>query len=55
MHRLVVKAFDNQIGITIIETSIMPFAFFVADEVFNYLALSAGLFSTQKVRGDYSF
>lgn len=54
MHRLAVKAFDNQTGITIIETSIMPFAFIVVDEVLNCLVLSVGLVSTQKVRGDYS-
>jgi hypothetical protein len=55
MHRLAVKAFDNQKGITIFGTIIMPFAFIVADEVPDYLASPSGLVSTHDVKGIIHF
>ena len=50
MHRLVKSVFRNQQGITGIETAIILIAFVIVASVFAYVALSAGLFSTQKAK-----
>lgn len=50
MHRLVKSVFKNQQGITGIETAIILIAFVIVASVFAYVALSAGLFSTQKAK-----
>lgn len=50
MHRLVKRVFRNQQGITGIETAIILIAFVIVASVFAYVALSAGLFSTQKAK-----
>ena len=51
MHRSLVKAFDNQKGITITEAGTMPFTFVVVDEVLKYPTLLGSSFSTQKAKG----
>jgi len=50
MHRFVKRVFRNQRGITGIETAIILIAFVIVASVFAYVALSAGLFSTQKAK-----
>lgn len=50
MHRLANRVFNNQRGITGIETAIILIAFVIVASVFAYVALSAGLFSTQKAK-----
>jgi flagellin FlaB len=50
MHRLVKRLFKSQQGITGIETAIILIAFVIVASVFSYVALSAGLFSTQKAK-----
>ncbi|MQY73529.1 MAG: hypothetical protein GH142_07675, partial [Dehalococcoidia bacterium] len=50
MHRLVKRVFKGQRGITGIETAIILIAFVIVASVFSYVALSAGLFSTQKAK-----
>lgn len=50
MHRFVKMVFRNQRGITGIETAIILIAFVIVASVFAYVALSAGLFSTQKAK-----
>ena len=50
MRRLVNRVFNNQRGITGIETAIILIAFVIVASVFAYVALSAGLFSTQKAK-----
>ena len=50
MHRLANRVFSNQRGITGIETAIILIAFVIVASVFAYVALSAGLFSTQKAK-----
>ena len=50
LHRLVKRVFNNQRGITGIETAIILIAFVIVASVFAYVALSAGLFSTQKAK-----
>ncbi len=47
MHKLVKRVFKGQRGITGIETAIILIAFVIVASVFAYVALSAGLFSTQ--------
>ncbi len=47
MHRLGKRVFKSQRGITGIETAIILIAFVIVASVFSYVALSAGLFSTQ--------
>jgi flagellin FlaB len=47
---LVKRVFRNQRGITGIETAIILIAFVIVASVFSYVALSAGLFSTQKAK-----
>jgi len=50
MYILVKRIFKNQRGITGIETAIILIAFVIVASVFSYVALSAGLFSTQKAK-----
>jgi flagellin FlaB len=50
MHKFLKRIFTNQRGITGIETAIILIAFVIVASVFAYVALSAGLFSTQKAK-----
>ncbi len=50
MYRFLKRIFMNQRGITGIETAIILIAFVIVASVFAYVALSAGLFSTQKAK-----
>lgn len=50
MRRFVKRVFKSQRGITGIETAIILIAFVIVASVFAYVALSAGLFSTQKAK-----
>ncbi len=50
MYRFVKRVFRDQRGITGIETAIILIAFVIVASVFAYVALSAGLFSTQKAK-----
>jgi flagellin FlaB len=50
MNRLERGRFENQRGITGIETAIILIAFVIVASVFAYVVLSAGLFSTQKAK-----
>ena len=50
MRRLVKDVFNDQQGITGIETAIILIAFVIVASVFAYVVLSAGLFSTQEAK-----
>lgn len=50
MRRLIKKINKNQEGITGLETAIILIAFVIVASVFAYVVLSAGLFSSQKVK-----
>ena len=50
MHRVPRRLKRKQQGITGIETAIILIAFVIVASVFAYVALSAGLFSTQKAK-----
>ncbi|OGO21613.1 MAG: hypothetical protein A2144_04170 [Chloroflexi bacterium RBG_16_50_9] len=50
MHRLLLRLRQNQEGITGLETAIILIAFVIVASVFAYVVLSAGLFSSQKVK-----
>jgi len=50
MKRLLVKIRQAQEGITGLETAIILIAFVIVASVFSYVVLSAGLFSSQKVK-----
>ena len=50
MKRLLVKIRQAQEGITGLETAIILIAFVIVASVFAYVVLSAGLFSSQKVK-----
>ncbi len=50
MHKIFNRIFTSQRGITGIETAIILIAFVIVASVFAYVALSAGLFSTQKAK-----
>jgi flagellin FlaB len=50
MRKLIRAHFSREEGITGIETAIILIAFVIVASVFAYVALSAGLFSTQKAK-----
>ena len=50
MNRLLRKIRQRQEGITGLETAIILIAFVIVASVFSYVVLSAGLFSSQKVK-----
>ena len=50
MRRLLQRIRQNQEGITGLETAIILIAFVIVASVFAYVVLSAGLFSSQKVK-----
>lgn len=50
MHKLLQKIRQKQEGITGLETAIVLIAFVIVASVFAYVVLSAGLFSSQKVK-----
>ena len=50
MHKLLRRIRQNQEGITGLETAIILIAFVIVASVFAYVVLSAGLFSSQKVK-----
>ena len=50
MRRLASRVNENQQGITGLETAIILIAFVIVASVFAYVVLSAGLFSSQKVK-----
>jgi flagellin FlaB len=50
MHTLFRKIAKDQQGITGIETAIILIAFVIVAAVFSYVALSSGLFTTQKAK-----
>ncbi len=50
MHTLFRKLVRDQQGITGIETAIILIAFVIVAAVFSYVALSSGLFTTQKAK-----
>ena len=50
MHKLLQRIRQKQEGITGLETAIILIAFVIVASVFAYVVLSAGLFSSQKVK-----
>jgi flagellin FlaB len=50
IKRFLVKIRHEQEGITGLETAIILIAFVIVASVFSYVVLSAGLFSSQKVK-----
>jgi len=50
IRRLLQRIRQNQEGITGLETAIILIAFVIVASVFAYVVLSAGLFSSQKVK-----